>query len=195
MSSNRSDTRTRILECAWKLLESGAGGAVRMSDIAKAVGISRQALYLHFPKRADLLIATTRYLDEAMDADGRLAKSRSAKTGTERLDAYVDAWGNYIPEIYGVAKALLAMMDTDQEASLAWNDRMQAMREGCEAAVNQLKRDGKLTDTMSEKQAVDFLWTFLSVRNWEQLTVECGWSQVQYIKLTKSAARRVLVSS
>ena len=164
-----------------------------MSDIAKAVGISRQAIYLHFPKRADLLIASTRHLDEVMDADGRLAKSRSAKSGVERLDAYIDAWGNYIPEIYGVAKALLAMKDTDEEASMAWRDRMQAMREGCDAAVSHLKRDGNLTKTLTQKQAVDWLWTMLSVRNWEQLTVECGWTQAQYIKFTKSAARSVLV--
>ena len=77
-----SDTRSRILEAAWKLLEDGAGGEVRMSDIAKKTGISRQAVYLHFPSRADLLIAVTRYIDEANEIDARLAASRSAATGS-----------------------------------------------------------------------------------------------------------------
>jgi len=189
MSSDSSETRVRILESARKLLESGAGGAVRMSDIARAAGISRQAVYLHFPKRADLLIAVTRYLDDVKDVDGRLVKSRSATSGIERLDAFIEAWGNYIPEIYGIAKALLAIKDTDEEADLAWNNRMQAVREGCEAVVRDLARDGQLTKALTKKQAVDMLWTMLSVRNWEQLTVECGWSQKQYIKITRSAAR------
>ncbi len=130
-----SDTRSRILEAAWKLLEDGAGGEVRMSDIAKKTGISRQAVYLHFPSRADLLIAVTRYIDEANEIDARLAASRRAKTGVERLDAYIEAWGNYIPEIYGVGKALMAMQETDSEARMAWEGRMLAVREGCEAAV------------------------------------------------------------
>jgi AcrR family transcriptional regulator len=61
MSSEKISTKTRILDTTWKLLEARDKNT-RMSDIAKAVGISRQALYLHFPTRAALLIATTRHL-------------------------------------------------------------------------------------------------------------------------------------
>jgi hypothetical protein len=55
-----------------------------------------------------------------------------------RLDAYVDAWGNYIPVMYGVGRALLAMRATDEAARAAWDDHMTAMREGCSAAVTAL---------------------------------------------------------
>lgn len=186
------DTRTRILKSAWTLLESEGGSAVRMSDIAKAAGISRQALYLHFPARAELLVATTRYLDEANDIDGKLAPSRAASSGLERLDSFIDAWGNHIPTIYGVAKALMAMKDTDDEADAAWTDRLQAVRHGCEAAVKALKADGTLVTDHTQKQATDILWTMLSVRNWEHLVGDCGWSQKQYIEKTKQMVRRVL---
>jgi len=165
-----------------------------MSDIAKEAGISRQALYLHFPNRADLLVATTRYLDEVKNIDGRLSASRAASTGVERLNAFIDEWGNYIPEIYGVAKALLAMKETDHEANLAWNDRMQAVRHGCAAAVEALERDGGLSSQLSSKEATDYLWVMLSVRNWEQLTIECRWSQEQYIAIMKSVIHKALVS-
>ena len=77
MSSENPSTRTRILDTAWRLLEDGA--PVRMSDIAKAVGISRQALYLHFPSRAELLIAVTRHLDDVHDVDARMAATRAAR--------------------------------------------------------------------------------------------------------------------
>ncbi|MGI9389771.1 MAG: TetR/AcrR family transcriptional regulator, partial [Boseongicola sp.] len=75
MSRDESDTKLRILDTTWKLLESGET-TVRMSDIAKAVGISRQALYLHYPSRADLLVATTRHIDSVKNVDARLARSR-----------------------------------------------------------------------------------------------------------------------
>ena len=189
-----SDTRSRILEAAWKLLEDGAGSEVRMSDIAKKAGISRQAVYLHFPKRADLLIAVTRYIDEANEVDVRLAASRGAATGIERLDAYIEAWGNYIPEIYGVGKALMAMQETDSEARMAWEGRMLAVREGCEAAVDALARDRALSPEIGEEKATDLLWTLLSVRNWEQLTLECGWPQDDYIGEMKRTARRALLA-
>lgn len=193
MSSKKMNTRAKILESAWALLEEGTGDAVRMSDIAKRAGISRQALYLHFPKRADLLIATTRYLDEVKNADARFDASREATSGLGRLAAFVEAWGNYIPEIHGVAKALMAMQETDQEAAEAWNDRMQAVRHGCNAAVDALGEDGALQEGLSSKQAVDLLWTILSVPNWRRLTVECGWSQSDYVAGMTRLAMQMLV--
>ena len=195
MSSEKMDTRTRILESTWKLLETGGGNSVRMSDIAKAAGVSRQAVYLHFPKRADLLVATTRHLDQVLNVDARLEKSRHAETGVDRLTAFIEAWGNYIPEIHGVARALLAMKDTDSEAETAWNDRMQAVRHGCAAAVEAMKRDGDLCKDLSARKATDLLWTLLSVRNWEQLRIDCGWSQSQYVQLMQSSARRLLIAT
>jgi len=198
MSSKKSHisaaTRTRILESTLELLESGGARSVRMADIAKAAGISRQALYLHFPNRAELLIGATLHLNAVKDIDARLAPSRTAQSGTERLDAYIEAWGGFIPEIYGIARALIAMSDDDPVADATWRERMQDMREGCEAAIEALDRDGMLTLAFTREQATDLLWTMLSVGSWEKLTVDCGWSQSDYIRSLKHAARRIFVN-
>ncbi len=193
MSRDNSDTEDRILEATLAQLESGGGEAVRMSDIAKAAGISRQAVYLHFPTRAALLISATHHLDRIKESDARLAASRAATSGRARLEAFVEAWAGYIPEIYGVAKALLALEHKDAAAAEAWNERMQDMWEGCEAAVRALARDGDLAEGLSETEASDLLWTLLSVRNWELLTRTRGWSQDRYLKILQESARRVLV--
>lgn len=193
MSSKSEHTRKRILDAAWRQLEEGPQTAVRMSDIAKRAKISRQALYLHFPSRADLLVATTHHLDQVYDVDARLAHSRSVQSGTARLDAFIEAWGNYIPLIYGVGKALMAMKDTDAEAALAWNDRMAAVRHGCQAAVDAVHRDRRLAPTFDATQATDLLWTLLSVRNWEHLVQDCGWTQEAYIGRVQVLARQALV--
>ena len=193
MSSENLETREKILKAALALLEAGDLSKVRMSDIAKRTGISRQAVYLHYSSRADLLIAATKYLDRLKDTDKRLAPSRSARTGRDRLDAWVEAWADYIPEIYGVSKAFFAIMDKDAEASAAWNQRMQDMREGCEAAVLALDRDGDLAEGLTPAAATDMLWTMLSVRSWELLTQDCGWSNADYRERTKAAARKLFV--
>ncbi len=194
MSRENTGTRNRILKAALELLEASQGKGVRMTDIAKRAGITRQALYLHFGTRAALLIATTHYLDAMKGSDERLVPSRTAHSGIERLDAFIEAWGTYIPEIYGIAKALLAMKDTDDAAAKAWDERMQDMREGCAAAIDALDRDNRLSPDHSPDQATDILWTMLSVRNWEQLTIACGWRQERYIETLKSLARRIFVA-
>ncbi len=192
MSSKSEKTRARILQTALDLLESGNPQKTRMSDIAKAAGISRQALYLHFPNRADLLIAATKYLDEKVNIDASLAESRTAATGVGRLDAFVQAWGNHIPVVYGGARALMALSDTDAEAQAAWTDRMNAVRHGCAAAVDALIRDGDLRAGLDAKAATDLLWTLLSVRNWVALTQTCGWTQDDYLQETQKLARHAL---
>ena len=194
MSSENQQTREKIMNAARRLLEGEPGAAVRMSDIARAAGISRQAVYLHFPTRAELLIATARHMDEVLDVAGRLARSRAAATGRERLDAYIEAWCNYIPEIYGVGRAFMAMEATDEAAREAWADRMRAMKAGCEAAVRALEQDGALKPGFAPEQATDLLWTLLSVRNWEHLTRDCGWSQAAYVEAIKYMAEGALVS-
>ena len=195
MSSEDVKTRTRILDATLRMLEKHRGRGVRMGDIAKVAGISRQAVYLHFASRTELLVAATKYLDEILDVDHRLAPSREAEYGIDRLALYIEAWGNYIPEIYGVAKALLLAQDTDEAAAVAWKDRMLAMRDGCRAAIDALQSDGNLAPEWTPKRATDVLWTMLSVRNWENLTAECGWSTRQYVRLMKTLAKRTFVEN
>jgi len=193
MSREITDTRDKILAATVHMLEKHGGKGVRMGDIAKQSGISRQAVYLHFASRTELLVAATRYLDEKLDVDKRLAPSRAATSGVERLALYIECWGNYIPEIYGVAKALMVAQDSDDAAAAAWKDRMLAMRDGCRAAIEALHRDGDLAPEWTQPKAIDALWTMLLVPNWENLTVECGWSTKDYVRWMKSVARRTFV--
>ena len=193
MSSEDIETRTRILNATMRMLEQQRGQGVRMGDIAKEAGISRQAVYLHFASRTELLVATTKYLDEVLDLDRRLIRSRAAKSGVERLALYIEFWGNYVPEIYGVAKALLLAQDTDEAAAAAWKDRMLAMRDGCRAAIEALHSDGNLAPEWTPKRATDALWTMLLVPTWENLTGECGWSTRQYVRWMTTVARRTFV--
>lgn len=195
MSSETNDTRTRILEATIRTLEEHGGRGVRMADIARATGISRQAVYLHFASRTELLVAATRHLDDVLDVDRRLAPSRAATSGLKRLELYVEAWGRYIPQIHGVARALLSARDSDEAAAAAWKDRMLAMRDGCRAAVDALHADGSLAPEWTRETATDALWTLLLVPNWENLTIECGWSSEQYVRSMKTLAKRTLVEA
>jgi len=193
MSSGELETRTRILETTRRLMEERRGRGVRMRDIAEAAGVSRQAVYDHFGSRAKLLVATTHYVDEVRGLEERRRRFQAASTGVERLEAYVEFWGNYIPEVYGMAKALLAVRETDEAAAAAWDDRMGAVRESCRRTIEALHRDGMLVPEWSRDEAIDLMWTMLSIRNWEQLTIECGWSTGLYVSRMQKLLRRTFV--
>lgn len=195
MSSENFDTRTKILAATLRLMEEQGSRGVRMSDIAEAVGISRQAVYLHFATRTELMIATTHYVDDVRGLRERLKLYEAATNGVELLEAYVEFWGNYIPQIHAMAKALLAVRESDEAAAAAWSDRMQAVRSGCRHTVDTLEHEGRLAPGWSRDEAIDFFWTLLAVHNWEQLTTECGWSTGEYINRMQAILKSTLVKN
>ena len=194
MSSELSDTKTRILEATWQLMEQRHGQGVSMSDIAKAAGISRQAVYLHFSSRTELMIATTNYVDEVKGLNERLNQYKTATTGTELLEACVDIWGNYIPEIYGIAKALIMTRETDEATAAAWNGCMSGLREYCREIIEALEREGILASGWSRQEAIEMFWTMISVSNWEQLTIDCDWSTELYISRMKTLLKNTFIN-
>jgi AcrR family transcriptional regulator len=174
-------------------MEERHGRGVRMRDVADIAGVSRQAVYDHFGSRANLIMETVHYVDRLKGLNERKRPFDAATTGIERLETYIEFWGNYIPEVYGLACALMADRETDKAAAAAWDDRMGAVQASCRIAVDMLKRDGALIPGWDVDEATDLLWTLLSIRNWESLTIECGWSQEQYVTRLQEIARRALV--
>ncbi|HSB65983.1 MAG TPA: TetR/AcrR family transcriptional regulator [Anaerolineales bacterium] len=193
VSSGDPQTRKLIIDKTWYLLEKRKGQDVKISDIARAAGVSRQAVYLHFGSRAELLIATARHVDEMKHLDERLEAINKSTNGLEALESYIDFWGNYIPEIYGLAKALLAVRDTDEAAAAAWNDRMRDVYCGWQVVVDCLRRDGLLAAEWEPEQAADTLWAMTSIAVWENLVLERGWSTSEYVSRMKVALKRMLI--
>lgn len=181
VSTKNSATRNRILQAACELLERGDSD-VSMHDIARHSGLSRQTVYIQFGSRAELLIAATRFVDERFGIEQRLAKSREAKSGIERLSAYIEFWGNYLPHIHGLASAFLDMRASDEAAAAAWNDRMTAHRHGCRAVIQSLISDDVLANEWNLESATRMLMMLLSFRNWEHLRNEEHYSSAEYIE-------------
>ncbi|MGQ0542532.1 MAG: TetR/AcrR family transcriptional regulator [Blastocatellia bacterium] len=193
MSSTISNTQKKIIETAARLLLKSKGQGVSMADIARKTGVSRQAVYLHFPSRGELMIAAVRHLDDVYGLDDQVRQFREARSGVEILEAFIEFWGNYIPKIYGVAKALMAARETDEAAAAAWADRMNSIRNGCRRTIETIEHEGLLSPDWSVDEAVDLLWTMLSIENWERLTIECGWTIEQYVERIQLASMKVLI--
>jgi AcrR family transcriptional regulator len=191
------DTRERILRATWRLLEERRGQNVRLEDVARAASVSRQAVYLHFGSRTTLFVATARYADESLKLMERIREACDAETGVVAIEAYVRFWAAYVPDIYGLAKALLLLRETDEAAAAAWNDRMTALRDGCLTVLRQVDREGgpaiRLAAPWTVATAADYFYATLSIPTWESLTIERGWSSEEYVERVTLAVKRALL--
>jgi AcrR family transcriptional regulator len=172
--------RERILEATLALITKRGGAELTMAQIAKSARMSRQAVYLHFADRGDLLVAMVRYVDEKRGLEAEIKRIREAPSGVEAMRRMVSLQARTNPEIWAPARALDAVRRTDAAAERSWQDRLQHRLKGCREIVHQLKRDGDLVPGLDPDTAADLLWTVTSLRMWEDMVLQRGWSATKY---------------
>jgi AcrR family transcriptional regulator len=180
MTVTRGDsTRSRILDTAFALVRERGINAVTIAEIAKATGVSRQLVYVHFENRAGLLRAMARHHDAESGFAERVAGARQlpAAEGLERL---LRLWLGYVPEILPVARALEAAATNGDEGGSAWHDRMEDLRRAFRDAVERVERAGRLAPGWTVAAASDWIWARSHVASWEHLVVERGWDATDY---------------
>jgi AcrR family transcriptional regulator len=169
-------TRAEILDAAWDLV-SGKGADVSVAEIAKAAGITRQSVYLHFGTRGGLLVALVRRADERFAIHDKLLAVLQIEDPGQRLDHAIKVWLAFLPGILPVARDLIRLRDTDRDAAGAWDDRMAALRDWLLQLTRSLKSDGALAPEWTPEDARDYLWARTSIQAWDLLVGECGWTQ------------------
>jgi len=179
-SGPAATTRDRILEAALKLIERGQSGPVSMAAIAKATGVSRQALYLTFADRADLYIALVRRVDEARGVPAEAAKVESAPDGVTALRAFIDMQARMLPAHRPIAYAFDVLRRQDPDAERAWQDRLESRLRQCRTIVSRLKAEGRLRPGLDPETAADIAWTLSSFRTWDDLVTQRGWTAERY---------------
>ena len=179
MPSPAISTRDRILAATLTLLEQ-AQGPIAMAAIAKAAGLSRQALYLTFADKADLFVAMVRYVDQQRGIVEEIAKIRDAPTGEDMLRANIDLQVRFNPGLKPIADAFDLLRKQDPAAEQAWQDRLQDRLQGCRATIARLIAEGRLRPGLDPEVAADLMWTLLSLRTWDDLVVRRGWSAEAY---------------
>ena len=165
-----------------------------MAEIAAEAGVSRQAVYLHFETRTELLAALVRHVDEVHGFEDMLRKCERAPDGCSALSEFIGAWGGYVARITDVARAMRAASATDHDAALAFGERMRGFTRVCARFVARLETEGRIADDLSPSDAADFLATLLSIGNWQELVEERGWSKKRYVEAMRRCVRQTLLS-
>jgi AcrR family transcriptional regulator len=179
MAATRGDTRARILDTAWSLVQERGVDAVTVADIAAATGVSRQLVYVHFENRAGLLVAMARRHDVRSGFAGRAGEARSLAP-VAALERLLRLWFAYVPEILPVARALEAAAINGDEGGLAWRDRMADLRELFAAALDRVAGHGRLAGGWTVPTAADWVWARAQPSTWQHLVGDRGWPPDAY---------------
>lgn len=177
---SRNNSRTRILEAALTLIARRGEAGVTMAEIGKAAHMSRQAVYLNFADRADLLLALVRYVDEKRGLAEELKKITDAPTALDALREAVALQARMNPGVWAIARALDAVRRTDDAAEKGWQDRLKSRLKTCHEIAKRLAQEGVLRNEWTADGVADVLWSLTSLRTWEDLVVQRRWTATQY---------------
>jgi AcrR family transcriptional regulator len=175
-----SPARRRIFEAAWNLIVVRGEAGFTMAQIAKKAKISRQALYLHFADRAQLLDALVKYADEKRGLASAIQHIVDAPTAREALDRMVSLQALQNPRVWAIALAFEAVRRTDKAAQRSWQARQARRIDTCRTIIERLRREGALRPTLTVEEATDLLYVMTSLRMWEDLVLVRGWTADEY---------------
>ena len=182
MSSNRrSQTRIQILEAARAIFEELGYYGAGLEAVAKKAGVSRQAIYLHFPSKAELLTALHLHI---FDTDVVPALRRhpitDAMSGLDVLDATIAADVEVVDKVWRIHESLTVARRQHPEVDQTLIPREEEHYEGLLDVGRRLERDGALPPAMPVGLFTDMLWGLLNLGTFRNLVVERGWSLEQY---------------
>jgi len=172
--------KEKIVEAALKLIAKRGGVDITMAQIAKAARMSRQAVYLHFSDRGELMIALARHTDQKRGLDAEIQHIRDAPTGLEAIRRMVSLQARSNPSIWPIARMFEALRRSDPEVERPWQDRLQHRLAGCQQIMRRVEKEGNLRPGMPVEVAADLMWTLTSLRMWEDLVLLRGWGPKKY---------------
>jgi AcrR family transcriptional regulator len=180
-SNGRPETRVQILEAARALFEELGYYGAGLGAVAKKAGVSRQAIYLHFPSKAELLTALHLHI---FDTDVVPALRRHPITtemsGLDVLDATIAADVEIIERVWRIHESLTVARRQHPEVDQTLIPREEEHYEGLLDVGRRLERDGALPPAMSAELFSDMLWGLLNLGTYRHLVVERGWSRDRY---------------
>jgi AcrR family transcriptional regulator len=180
-SEERPQTRTQILEAARALFEERGYYGAGLEAVAKRAGVSRQAIYLHFPSKVELLTALHLHIF-ATDVVPVLERHpiTDAMTALDALDAMIAVDVEVIATVWRIHDVLAMARWKHPEVEETLRPREadrygELLDRGC-----QLEREGALPPTIGAGTFADMLWGLINVGTYRSLVIERGWSLDQY---------------
>lgn len=145
------DRRASLFEAALQIFVRYGYKKASMDEVARAAGLSRQGLYLHFPSKEALYREGVEFLLQRSLTGGRAALTDESRSLEERVTAAFDSmYGQYVESISGTPH-LSELLDASRQlmGSLI-EDQEQAFRDAVarvlsHAGISACWREAKLS--------------------------------------------------
>lgn len=120
-SRGPENSRSRILGAAWEILHEAADPS--MAAIAARAGLSRQAVYLHFNSRTELLMAVADWANDEVGLNARVAWVQNAGTARAMLRRFIEVAVWHVHVNGAGILALQRVVEADPELTAHWRTR------------------------------------------------------------------------
>jgi AcrR family transcriptional regulator len=189
-SSGKPETRTQILEAARGLFEELGYYGAGLGAVATKAGVSRQAIYLHFPSKAELLTALHLHIF-ATDVAPAMERHplTDEMTALDALDATIAIDVVVASKVWRIHEALTTARRQHPEVEETLRPREEERYGQLLDLGHRLKREGELPPKVRPGMFADMLWGLVSVGTYTSLVNERGWSLGRYERWVRDTIR------
>ena len=190
MSSGRPDTRVAILDSARALFEEQGYFGAGLEAVAKRAGVSRQAIYLHFASKGDLLTELHLRIYET-DVVPALERHPiwTQPTALDALDATIAVDAEVASKVWLIHEALVVARRHFPEVDDTLRPREEDRYQELVRLGRWLRKEQNLPPGMSAGTFADMLWGLNSLGTFRNLVIERGWSLDRYSRWVRDTIR------
>jgi AcrR family transcriptional regulator len=189
-SGGLPQTRTQILEAARAMFEELGYYGAGLGAVAKQAGVSRQAIYLHFASKAELLTALHAHIF-ATDVVPVLERHPvlDEMTALEALDAIVAVDVGVAAKVWRIHEALTMARRQHPEVEETLRPREEERYGELFDLGRRLRREGALPPGIGVGTFADMLWGLMNIGTYKNLVIERSWSLDQYRRWVRTTIR------
>jgi AcrR family transcriptional regulator len=175
------ETRSRIAESARRLFARNGYGATSIEAIARDARVAVPTFYATYGSKRALLFALLDAADAQADVAGLLSALRNAAADPSRQLLLVVS---FVRRFYEQAADLVEVArgagSTEPDLVALWKEGEGRRLRGQSPLVRAWANAGVLRDGLSERDALDILWSLTGADNYRLFVVERGWTPTKY---------------
>jgi AcrR family transcriptional regulator len=170
-------TRAALLAAAHAVLEEQGFEALTVTAVAERAGVTRRAVYMHFPTRAELVGAMYDYVAEVEGLGESLQHVWAAPDALVALDEWAAHLARYHPRLLAVDRAVQRVWQNDPDAAAHRARVVSAKLANARRLARWLADEGRLSGAWTVESAADMLFALVASDVIEALIVDRRWSR------------------
>jgi AcrR family transcriptional regulator len=172
-------TRAALLAAAHAILKDEGFEALTMTAVAERAGVTRRAVYLHFPGRTELIMALFDYVAGVEGLAESLRGVWDAPDAVTALDHWAAHLARYHPKLLAVDRAVQRVWRRDPDVAAHRKRVVAAKLSNCRRLAARLSEEGRLARGWTTESASDMLFALISSDMVEALIVDRRWSRAR----------------